>query len=273
MADTQDTAQNETLQFDDNADNANYNPFVTTDTEDDNTWASWENILDYIKYNLGASVNSIELKDDEIIGILTKHVLPVFSKYIPLHKYLLMFENSDCIQHEPFLLYKLKTDYKILRVEELIYKPGALDLNQFYSIQQNGGDIINYLISTVQMSMATDIVPRNYWNYIAPDKLQIILGANNYWASRDFIVKLSMVHKDPSTVDPDQYTLLKDLALAEIMIAIGRIRTKFANFSTPQAQVELASDQMIQEGQQLKQQIMQELEALPPEQYVWWFND
>jgi len=92
------------------------------------------------------------------------------------------------------------------------------------------------------MSMATNIVPRNYWKYIAPDKVQIILGANNYWASRDFIIKLSVIHKDPSTVDPDQYTLLKDLSLAEIMIVIGRIRTKFANFSTPQAQVELTAE-------------------------------
>ncbi len=48
---------------------------------------NWNNILNYVKLNLGAPLNLIEMSDDEIIENLKDQVLPVFSQYCPLKKW------------------------------------------------------------------------------------------------------------------------------------------------------------------------------------------
>jgi len=242
------------------------------DTEDI-TWSNWTNLLSYIKLNLGASVNNLELSDDEIISIIQEHVLPEFSRYIPYEKYYLLYENDHVIQYDPFMIYQIKPiTHKILRISQIIRKPSILDLSQYYNIQQNGGDITNYLITMNTVSMAGDVVPQDSWKFIAPDKIQVIKGANNYGVSDDFIILADCIHTDPSTIDPDQYRLLKDLALAEIMIYLGKIRTKFSNFNTPQAQINVTAQELLQEGQQLKQQTLQQLDELTPDHLIWFLN-
>ena len=236
------------------------------------TWSNWSNLLDYIKLNLGASVNSIEFTDQEIINIIKNHVLPEFSRYVPYEMYYLLYENTDAIQSYPFYIYQINTDKIILRVNSLIRKPNLLDLSQYYNIQQNGGDITNYLITMNTVTMASDVIPQDTWKFRSPNKLEVIKGSNNYGVSNDFIVTLDCVHPDPSTIDVDQYKLLKNLALAEIQIYLGKVRTKFQTFNTPQAQVDLLASELLQEGKELKDRTIQELDELTPDHFVWFLN-
>ena len=252
--------------------NVSTDPTQTSDSINDITWSNWDNLIDFIKLNLGASVNSLEFSDTEMIGIIQDHVLPEFSRYVPYIKYYILYEN-DAIQRYPFYVYEFTYNtHKILRVNSLIKKPNLLDLSQYYNMQQTSGDVTDYLLSMNVVQMASDIVAPDTWKFKAPNRLELITGATNYGISKDFVVELECVHKDPSTIDPDQYRLLKNLALSEIMIYLGRIRTKFQTFNTPQAQVDILAGEMLQEGQQLKEKTLQDLDDLPPDHMIWFLN-
>lgn len=244
--------------------------YLTTEVE---TWSNWDNLLSYIKLNFGATVNAMEFSDEDLIEIISEHVLPEFSKFIPLPKYYIMTENENVVSNIPMLTYQFKNfPYKILRVNHITRKASTMDLSQFYNIQSNGGDITNFLMTMNTVQMAADVVAIDTWQFRAPNKIEMITGSNNYGTAKDFIVLVDCVHKDPSTVDPDQYNLLRDLSLANILIYIGRIRTKFQSFNTPQAQIDVPAQEMLQEGLQLREKILQELNDLPPDSYVWWLN-
>jgi len=237
------------------------------------TWSNWDNLLSYIKLNLGSTVNNVEFSDEEIIGMIEEHVLPEFSRYVPLQRYYIMYEFRNIISRSPALVFQFKNfKYKILHVNRLIRKPTVLDITQYYNLQQTSGDLTDMLIAQNAFSMMQDFVSQDTWKFFAPDKLQIIRGSNNYGSVMDFIVDVGCVHKDPSTVDPDLYTLLRDLSLSTVFINIGRIRKKFSSFNTPQSQVDVNADEIFQEGMQLREKTIQELEELPPENYLWFIN-
>jgi len=237
------------------------------------TWSNWDNLLSYIKLNLGSTVNNVEFSDEEIIGMIEEHVLPEFSRYIPLQRYYIMYEFENIISRSPALVFQFKNfKYKILNVNRLIRKPTVLDITQYYNLQQTSGDLTDMLIAQNAFSMNKDFVSQDTWKFFAPDKLQVIRGSNNYGSVMDFIVDVNCIHKDPSTVDPDVYHFLRDLALSTVFINIGRIRKKFSSFNTPQSQVDVNADEIFQEGMQLREKTIQDLEELPPDNYVWFIN-
>jgi hypothetical protein len=237
------------------------------------TWSNWDNLLSYIKLHLGSSVNNIEFTDEEIINIIDEHVLPEFSKYNPLLRYYVMYEFQNIISRSPALVFQFKNfKYKILNVNRLIRKPTVMDITQYYNLQQTSGDLTDMLIAQNSFSATKDFISQDTWRFFSPDKLQMVRGSNNYGSAMDFICELNCVHKDPSTIDPDQYNLFRDLSLATVFIAIGRIRKKFNSFNTPQSTIDINADEIFQEGMQLRDKTIQELEDLPPDNYVYFIN-
>jgi hypothetical protein len=236
-------------------------------------WQSWENLIDYIKGELGAPVLNIELSDDDIMNIIKKHVLPLYSRYDPLIMYYLLFEQTNCIQQEPTKIYQIKNfPYAIMRVDEIIAKPNLIDWNQNISVALYSGDITNLLGTNYMIQSKLEVLAQDTFRFIPPDKIELIKSNNSIWIYDDFIAKLACIHDNPSTVNPDLYEYLKQLALAEIMIRLGRIRTKFQSFQTPAGQIDLTAQELLQEGQQLRQQILQELDRLPPDHYMYFLN-
>jgi len=255
----------------------NFDDFQINDLEqkfsESISWSTWDNLLSYIKLNLGSTVNNIEFKDEEIIEIIEEHVLPEFSKYLPLLRYYKITEIDNLISDTPVLTFEFKNfNYKILNVHRLIRKPTVMDITQEYNLQQTSGDLTDMLIAQNSFSATQDFVSKDTWKFIAPNKLQIIRGSSNYGSVMDFICELNCMHKDPSTIEADQYNLLRDLALGTIFIFIGRIRNKFSSFNTPQSTVDINAGEMLQEGIALRDKVIQELEELPPENYVYFLN-
>jgi hypothetical protein len=237
------------------------------------TWQNWNNLIEYIKLNLGVPPLNIEFSDDDLVNIIKEHVLPEFSRYIPLYRYYLLTEAENCIQYEPTKVYQIKNfPFKIIKVDEIIAKPNLFDLVQTTSTALYSGDITNLLGANNMLQAKTTVIADDTWTFIPPDKIEMIKSSNSVWIYDDFIAKLACVHNDPSTVDPDMYVYLRDLALAEIMIFIGRIRTKYQNFSTPAGQVELDAQNLMQEGQQLKREVLEKLDRLPPDHYLYFLN-
>jgi len=233
------------------------------------TWQNWDNLISYIKLQLGAPVMSIELEDTDIMNIVKEHTLPEFSRYLPLLRYYMFEEEINCIQYNPTKIYQIiNFPYKVIKIDEIISKPNLLDLNQNISTALYSGDITNVLGSNYMIQAKTTVLADDTWRFIPPDKIELTKSNNSMWIYDDFIAKLACVHNDPSTVDPDMYVYLRDLATADIMIYIGRIRTKFQNFSTPVGNVTMPAQELIQEGQQLRQNTLDKLDRLPPDHYL-----
>jgi hypothetical protein len=238
-----------------------------------NLWQSWDNLIDFIKGQLGAPVLNIELNDDDILNIIKKHIIPIYSRYDPLLMYYLMFEETNCIKNGPTKIYQIKDfPYAIMRVDDIIPKPGFTDLNQSLNTALYSGDITNFLGSNYVNQSKLEVLAQDTYRFLPPDKIELIKANNSTWLYNDFILKLGCVHDNPSTVNPDMYEYLKQLSLAEIMIRLGRIRTKFQSFQTPAGQIDLTSQELLQEGQQLKKEILQELDRMPPDHFLAFLN-
>ncbi len=237
------------------------------------TWQNWANLLDYVKLNLGADSKSFEFDDEQMMEKIQEHTLPEFSRYVPLLRYYFMLEEVNAIRTEPTHIYQFKNfKYKILKVSQIMTKDSITDINQFYSYARSDGDITDFLMGMNMAHMGRVAMAPNTWKFIAPDKIEFIFSPTTTLPSRDFITEVACVHENPTTVNPDMYMYLRDLALADMMIFIGRIRTKFRQFSTPFGQVDLNADDLLQEGKQLKAETVQALKDLPPEDYIFFLN-
>ena len=236
-------------------------------------WQSWENLIDFVKGELGAPVVNIELTDDDIMNIIKKHVLPLYSRYDPLFMYYLLFETTNCIQQNPTKIYQIKNfPYAILRIDQIIAKPNIMDWNQSTSVSLYTNDITNLLGANYMLQSKLEVLAQDTFRFLPPDKIELLKSNNSIWIYDDFIAKLGCIHDNPSTVNPDLYEYLKQLSLAEIMIRLGRIRSKFQSFQTPAGQIDLDAQELKQEGQMLKKEILQDLDRMPPDHYVHFLN-
>ena len=237
-------------------------------------WQSWDNVIDYVKSELGAPIINIELTDDQIMDQIKNHVLPLFSRYSPYYVYYIMTEENNCIQENPTKIYQFKNfPYKIIRIDQIIAKPSLIDWNQNFATSLYATDITDLLGANYALQSKLVVLAQDTYSFIPPDKIELIKSQNSVWIYDDFIVKVACVHQSPATIDPDMYDYCRKLSLARIMKILGTIRAKFQNFATPAGQIQLNSEQMRQEGMQLEREIMDQLDRLPPDHYVYFIDD
>jgi hypothetical protein len=239
------------------------------------SWQNYANLIDYIKLNLGASTNKFEFSDEQIADIICEHTLPLFSKYEPLIRYYRMEYGTNLITENPTYVYQFKNfNYKIMKINNVIPTSSVEDLNMLYSqaLRTNMQDVTEMLMNMNYMHMSTIAVAPHTWRFFAPDKIEITRTTDTLTFSRDFIVDVACVHPDPTTVNPDMYVYLRDLALADIMIYIGRIRSKFESFSSPYGEVQVASRSWVDEGSQLRRDTIESLKNLPPDDFLFFLN-
>ena len=236
------------------------------------TWADWDNLIQYIKLNLGADNQSFEFDDEKILEIIKEHTMAEFSRYSPNERYFKL-TSDDLISSHPSFMYQFKNTGKILKVQEVIPTGNMTAVDQIQIQSQNlGGDITDYLMSVNMLHMSQIAQAPSTWSFRAPDKLIVQRSDANLNYTRGFIVKLAIAHTDPTTIDPDGYEFLRDLALADIMIFIGRLRSKFKDLSTPYGQIMNNSDELLQEGKQLRQETIELLRNRPPEDFIFFLN-
>jgi hypothetical protein len=238
-------------------------------------WQTYANLLDYIKLNLGAKTSAFEFSDEDIIDIIKEHTLPEFSKYIPLIKYYRVTEEENLITENPTKLYQFKNFcYKIMKINNVIGTATLQDMDLLYlqAGRQSAWDVTEMLMAKNYSDMSMIAVPPQTWRFFPPDKIEIIKSHDALIINRDFIAELACIHDNPTTVNPDQYNLLRDLALADIMIYIGRIRTRYEQFTTPYGEVQVVSRAYIDEGTQLRERTLEALKNLPPDDFIFFLN-
>jgi len=238
-------------------------------------WQTYTNLLDWVKLNLGAKTQKFELSDEDMIDIFRDHSLPEFSKYVPLIRYYRVTYEENLITEHPTFIYEF-TDfcYSILKINNVIGTANLQDLDLMYNQagRQTSYDVSEFLMSANYSHMSAIAIPPQTWRFFPPNKIELMHTSDAMTLNHNFITELACVHNDPTTIDPDMYNFLRDLALADIMIFVGRIRSRFESFTSPYGEVQVASRSWVDEGNQLREKTLESLRNLPPDLWIAWLN-
>ena len=200
--------------------------------------------------------------------------MPIFSSYSDITEYYKM-TASHIISENPILVYKFGVDmeYGVAQIKKLI-----MDSNQTRIVQNiaqdmytNTGDISDYLVRQNYLQMAEMTIAPNTWKFNRPNQIQITRGISSYADPLEFIVEYGAAHISPETIDSGLWQEFLDMCVAYLLIKVGKIRKKFNVITTPFGQMELNADEMIQEGNALKQNVMDRLNRTPSSDQLVYF--
>ncbi len=223
-------------------------------------------VLGYIKDHLAFPNTHLELDDDEIIKRFVTYSLREFSEYIPhVNKLPLCLTNCDYkvpnIQNEFYL--KDPDNVEILNVIE-VYFDGSDDLLMGAPIfgPMSHFEIRDWALAT---EMAGQLKMFSSWDktfeFRSPNILRIspVPTTGNGYCVVEYE---RMQPQDLSGIPNEHQIIFCKLALADIMIQIGRVRKKYGgNIRTPFGEIPLDSD-ILEEGKELKDKVIEKMERL-----------
>ncbi len=232
-------------------------------------WQTWDNVLSFIKLNLGADVQKLEFSDDRIIAIIKEHSLMEFSMFESYTRYYKMTLNH-MISESPFLIYEFGNDfpYRILELKRRIDQ--IFNYGDMLTIPTSA-NLVDTLVRQNYLDMSSITRADTCMAFDPPNRIRVIEPSINTEYQREFIIEVGVAHESPLTISPGVYDLFRDMALGDIMIFLAKIRSKFNNFNTPFGAIQLDADQLLQEGNDIKARVISELKRNPPEQILYMF--
>jgi len=230
---------------------------------------TWNNLLEYIKLELGVPVNLLEISDDDIIKYIKNHALPEFSQYVPAFKFKVITEsNRVTYTAGPSYAYKIPADPddQIIDIYDVYYsKSGSITadiLSSNYIL--NTTDVIDTVIMNEFNDLVSSLRSRQTWEFAPPD----ILYFDKELPNGSALVVYNIVHKSLDTIRPDMYRYFKKYCAGYVKTWVAKFRSKFDNLATPVGQLSINWQQLLQEGQQDIQEVYQILETVPPDHLI-----
>jgi hypothetical protein len=224
---------------------------------------SWNDVLQYIKINLG-QINKLEISDDDLIYNLKSQVLPFFSQYSGCKKFKALSDNNliMSLTGQPMQQYRipLEPEEYIINVVNVYFSKNMSLLDLSTPFINSPESAMDALIANSYIDMVRSMQAANTWEFLSPDILLFDFAVGF------IILEYTTVHSDLKTIDPDKYQLIfKKLCLANVKIWISANRSKFENLTTPFGAITLNWEAMKAEGIQEKEECTQLLNIIPPE--------
>lgn len=221
-------------------------------------------VLNYVKDNLGFSFMTVELTDEQIIDYFTTYSLRTFSQYFPdLNRQNMnpLVESNQVSGRGNEYYINDDEGLEILNVKDVYFDQSDLYANCHPPIGPfSQGELRMWALDVANAGMLK-MVGSNYdrtFEFMHPNKIRISPVPNNI---RAITVEYERVHRaDLGTIPNEFQTMFCDLAMADIMIVIGRIRSRYGNGSirTPFGEIPLGSD-IFQEGKDLKRELLEKM--------------
>jgi len=225
---------------------------------------SWNNVLQYIKANLGVPVNLIELSDNEIVDYLKNHTLVEFSNYVPKKEYYVL--SSEDLVDDTMQKYQIGVDKPIIDVTK-VYTFESTTPSTVSNITMS--KILDSVLFAKYESMLQSLSPAITWRFEQPNYL-IFYTQDSIDFCLPALVEYCTVYDNLNEMPADMYVWFKKLCLADIKILLGNTRTKYM-LSTPFGQIANNGDVLKQEGMQERQSIIETLTYnTPPDFLLEW---
>lgn len=224
----------------------------------------WNNILSYIKINLGVPINLLEIPDDELILNLRDHILSAFSQYAPAKAYAFITGANQINGGlgSPRYMYKMPVPEGTYIIDIL----EAMPTKEVSVVDMYGGAIINaqaamdLVISNAYIDAVRSMQTRQTWEFVPPNIMIFDKEINSC------VVIYNHPHITLDTIRPDLYhRAFKPMCLGHTKIWIASMRSKFENLATPFGALNLNYDKLQTEGQTLIDNAQAVLDTIPPD--------
>lgn len=243
--------------------NLNGTPVTRTNTS--SPAQNWNDVLSYVKINLGVPINLLELSDDDLITNLRQHVMGLFSQYAP-HKAWAFISGADIFYGNTLGSPQYMAKIPVPPGTYIIDVLEAYPTKEVSIVDMYGGALINaqaamdLVISNSYIDAVRSLQTRNTWEFLAPD---IMIFDKETLAC---VVVYNITHTTLDTVRPDLYhKCFKPLCLGNTKLWIASMRSKFEGLATPFGQLNLNFQELKTEGQTLIDNAMAILETIPPD--------
>jgi len=224
-------------------------------------------VLTYIKDNLGHPFQFIEFSDQEIMEYVTTYTLREFSYYIP--------DVNTCGFNPNLPANKVPTkgneyyltddqNLEILNVKEIFFPIGNSILHGHPPLGPLSlGEMANWALNVEVAGWIKQFSSFDHtYEFKAPNIVRISPRPTEtmLWLA----IEYERMHPpDFSKIPNDLQMIFCELALADIMIRVGRLRSKYAQsegIKTPFGDIPLQAG-ILEEGQTKKDKIIDKLEA------------
>ena len=238
---------------------------------------NWNSLIKYIKLKLGVPTNLIEFTDADIKEYLEENVVPHMSNYVGKQCWILIKqENIITDSNDPEydsllsgLKYRIPVPQNVEIIDVYTLYLGRTDitggiLSQGYILLDPRDAVMANSYSSMQESMRIAID----YEFIRPDIL--ILPKELH---EDIIIECRAVHQDLHSIPADFYhDIFKKKCLGEIMSLCAAQRSKYDNLSTQFGPLPINWDRLEAKAEQILQEVDSQLDAMPPEILVGWFD-
>lgn len=248
---------------------------------------NWNNILDYVKLNLGAKLNFLEMSDDEIIRNIKTQIIPEFSQFSPHKKETIIDGYRDIIRDlkpgENRFTYKIPSedDEYIIDVLELYYgETYHSDYDDPYygtKYSQSRSNPVPHghsgsgffgMIDTVIGNRVNDMQKylrtRNTWEFRPPNLILTDLGIESA------TIVYNVPHKTLKTINPDVYhSAFKPYCLGNVQLWISNLRQKYGELTTPFGNIKLNWEKLEQDAKENIEKAKDILNRLPLDHFVY----
>jgi hypothetical protein len=224
-------------------------------------------VLTYIKDNLAFPFMHLELDDDKIVEYFTTHTVQEFSYYIPQRWKTSLNTDLDSnkvpgVANEFYI-----TDpqgLEILNVIDFYTTKGELYLHGHPPLGPlSMGELPEWALS-VHNAMTVKMF--SSFDYTFEFRHPNIIRISPINSSTLGIITVEYERQQPpdlSGIPNDLHKYFKQLALADILMVIGRIRKRYGggNLRTPFGEIPLEAD-VFDEGKEIKREVIDKLETL-----------
>lgn len=219
--------------------------------------------LEYIKKHLGFPFQPLELRDEEIVEHFSTYTVRDWSQYFPDIKQIsinLLLDINKVPGRQNEYLIEDPQGLEILTVKN-IYFP----LSDMYVFGHppygpfTYGDAADWALST-EMANTTKLFSSwdKTFEFKHPNIIRISPIPDNI---KNCTVEYErMQHEDLSGIENTFQVMFMQLALADIMILLGRVRKRYESLTTPFGQIPL-SGEIYEEGKELRREIIDKLIA------------
>jgi len=230
---------------------------------------NWNNTIDYIKMQLGADVNQLEVDEYKILDIIETVTMPEFCQY---------YNYIDRISYPSNQLIEIDSEYKpryqivnydrqIYEIKNIYFPSNTLLTYTVY----NSADAVTAAVGGYTYGMSESMIPIRSWQFFRPDIIELTVPLG-FSEPSYFVVEVGAEFKNPKEMEPSMYSAFKKLAAADVIDYIISLRSKFEQLTTPQGAINLNVNRLEQKAMNLRNEAMQKLENVPPDVFWSWVN-
>jgi len=228
---------------------------------------SWANVLSYIKSSLALPSTFIEKNDEQLKDHIKLVTIPAYSQYFPdeavtgADTTLLSYKVDSKPNHYYFFD---SEELDILGIQNIYFNNSSEFMTGHPIIGAfNANDAKEFALNVFKSNLLKPLSSFNYtWKFFEPNIIRILPKYTGFIA----IEYEREQPKDLRKVHASMKIDFMNLALADIQILLGNMRSHYGEISTPWGPIPLQGDVLKSDGRELRERIIERLaeNSLPP---------